>query len=255
MNKIFKYIVSDILRNKIMIFYTIFLLIASFSVFNLEDTSSKGILSMLSIMLLIVPLVSIIFSTIYVYNSTEFIELLLSQPIQRKTVWLSLFGGLAGSLSLAFIFGAGIITLIFEPSFKGLLLVLLGVFLSVIFSSFAMLAAVSTRDKAKGMGSSILLWLYFSVLFDGLFLFAIFQFSDYPLEKYMVGLSMLNPIDLSRILLLMQFDVSALMGYSGAIFRDYFGTTLGMIISTGAMILWIIAPLYFSLRKFKSKDL
>jgi Cu-processing system permease protein len=238
-----------------MIFYTIFLLIASFSVFNLEDTSSKGILSMLSIMLLIVPLVSIIFSTIYVYNSTEFIELLLSQPIKRKTVWLSLFGGLAGSLSLAFIFGAGIITFIFEPSFKGLLLVLLGVFLSVIFSSIAMLAAVSTRDKAKGMGSSILLWLYFSVLFDGLFLFAIFQFSDYPIEKYMVGLSMLNPIDLSRILLLMQFDVSALMGYSGAIFRDYFGTTLGMIISTCAMILWIIAPLYFSLRKFKSKDL
>ncbi len=40
----------------------------------------------------------------------------------------------------------------------------------------------------------------------------------------MVGLSALNPIDLSRILILLQLDVSAMMGYTGAVFKDFFGT-------------------------------
>ena len=34
--------------------------------------------------------VSIIFSTIYVYNSSQFIELLLSQPIARGKIWLNI---------------------------------------------------------------------------------------------------------------------------------------------------------------------
>ena len=73
MNKIIKYVIADILRNKIMVIYTGFLLAASFSVFSLEDNTSKGLLSLLNIILIVVPLVSIIFSTIYMYNSVEFI--------------------------------------------------------------------------------------------------------------------------------------------------------------------------------------
>ena len=77
MKKIIKYVMTDILQNRIVFVYTVFLLVTSFSVFSLEDSNSKGLLSLLNIILLIVPLVSIIFSTIYVYNSAEFIELLL----------------------------------------------------------------------------------------------------------------------------------------------------------------------------------
>ena len=108
MKKIIKYVISDILRNKIVLVYTIFLLVASLSVFSLEDNSSKGLLILLNIILIIVPLVSIIFSTIYVYNSAEFIELLVSQPLKRKSIWLSLFAGLSISLSIAFFIAAGI---------------------------------------------------------------------------------------------------------------------------------------------------
>ena len=91
MNKIVKYVITDIMRNRIVLIYTVFLFAASFSVFSLEDNSSKGLLSLLNIILIIVPLVSIIFSTIYVYNSAEFIELLVSQPLKRNTIWLSIY--------------------------------------------------------------------------------------------------------------------------------------------------------------------
>ena len=209
----------------------------------------------MNVILLIVPLVSIIFATIYMYNSSEFIELLLSQPVERKTIWLSLFAGLVTSLGLSFMIGSGIIILIFEPSVKGLLLVFCGILLSVIFATIAMFAAVSTSDKARGMGAAILLWLYFSIIFDGIVLFAIFQLADYPIEKFMVFVSLFNPIDMSRILMLMQFDVSALMGYTGAIFKGYFGTSIGIFITLLSMVLWVLVPLYFSVRKFGKKDL
>lgn len=255
MYKIFKYVIRDILRNRIMLAYTALLLLASGSIFSLEDTSAKAILSVLNIALLIVPLVSIVFATIYVYNSSEFIELLLSQPIQRKKIWLSIFYGLSLSLGLAFLVGIGIPVLLFERSLTGLLLVVCGALLSVIFAAIAMLAVVFTRDKAKGIGTAVLMWLYFTILFDGLVLFGLFQLSDYPIEKAMIVVSSLNPIDLSRILILLKLDISALMGYTGAIFQDFFGTATGMTLSFITLILWILIPVGISLHKFSKKDL
>ncbi|CAM3905820.1 ABC transporter permease subunit [Aquirufa aurantiipilula] len=255
MNKIYKHVIADIIRNRIVLFYTFILLLASLSVFSLEDTSSKGLLSMLNIILMIVPLVCLIFSTIYMYNSSEFIELLLSQPLRRNTIWWSLFIGLITALGLAFFVGAGIVILIFEPSFLGLMLVICGILLTFIFTAIALLAAVLTKDKAKGIGLSIILWLFYAIIFDGIVLFMLFQWADYPIEKFMILISMLNPIDLARILILMQMDVSALMGYTGAIFKDFFGTSVGIALSFGTLILWVIIPFICSLRYFKKKDL
>ncbi len=255
MIKIIKYVIADILRNKIVIAYTIFLLAIGMSVFNLEDNTTKGLLSLLNIVLIVVPLVCIIFSTIYVYNSAEFVELLVSQPLQRKHIWLSLFSGIALALTLAFFIGIGIPVLLYSFTATGLILVGVGLLLTTIFVAIALLAAVHTRDKAKGIGIAVLLWLYFSLLFDGLILFILFQFSDYPLENLMLVLSALNPVDMGRILILLKMDISALMGYTGAIFQNFFGTTTGIISTLLVMLLWIVLPIGFSLRKFKRKDL
>jgi Cu-processing system permease protein len=255
MTRIIKYVFTDILRNKIVLGYTVFLLLISLSVFTLEDNTSKGILSLLNIILIIVPLVSIIFSTTYIYNSAEFIELLVSQPLKRKHIWSSLFTGLAGSLSCSFFVGAGLPILFFAPAAIGLIMTAMGLLLSIIFVAIAMLAAVMTRDKAKGIGISIFLWLYFSLLFDGIILFILFQFQDYPLEKFMIIASACNPIDLSRILILLKMDISALMGFTGAVFRDFFGTQPGLAIAFLVLGLWVMVTFWLSLRKFNRKDL
>ncbi len=255
MKKIIKYVITDILRNRIMLFYTLFLLVTTFSVFSLDDNPAKGLLSMLNIILLIVPLVSIMFSTIYLYNSAEFIELLVSQPLKRKTIWLSLFIGLSASFSFSLLIGIGLPIIIFQPNAIGAMLIGIGIILSNVFIAIAMLSSVKTRDKAKGIGFAILVWLYFTILFDGLVLFFLFQFADYPLDKIMIIISSFNPIDLSRILILLQLDVSAMMGYTGAIFKDFFGTSSGMIISFSILMFWVFFPVFFSIRNFNKKDL
>src|SRR5690606_11957607 len=254
-NKIIKYVISDLLRNRTVFFYTPVLLALSLSIFFIEGNVDKSLASLLNLVLLVVPLVSIVVSTIYLYNSEEFIALLVSQPLKRQSIWLSIFVGLATAMAAAFLVGVGLPTLIFAYSLSGITLVIGGLLLSLIFVSIAMWTAVRLRDKSKGIGLAIILWLYFALIFDALLLFLLFQFADYPIEKLMVAVSMLNPIDISRILILLEIDLSAMMGYTGAIFRDFFGTGTGMLITGLVMFLWIALPLLFATRFFKRKDL
>ncbi len=255
MNRIIKIILLDILKSKIVLAYALILAALSWSSFALEDNSAKGLLTIMNVILFTVPLVSILFATIYLYNSAEFIELLLSQPIKRKKIWVSLYCGLSSSMVLAFLFGAGIPLLLFAPNGVGFMMIVVGSLISIIFVALAFLSSILTRDKAKGIGIAIMTWLYFALLFDGIVLFLLFQFSDYPIEKAMVGVTALSPIDLARIQILLHLDVSAMMGYTGAIFKDFFGTFGGLIISFLLLCLWAIIPFYISLKKFRNKDL
>lgn len=238
-----------------MLVYTLILAVLSWSAFSLEDNSTKGVLTLLNIILLTVPLVSVIFSTIYLYNSSEFIELLLSQPVNRAKIWWGLFFGLCLSMIFAFFTGAGLPILLFAPTDVGVMMLLVGFFISTVFIAIAFLSSILTRDKAKGIGISIMLWLFFALLFDGMVLFLLFQFSDYPIEKMMVGITAFNPIDLARILILLHLDVSAMMGYTGAIFKNFFGTTSGIALVFFILFMWISVPFGISLAKFKKKDL
>ncbi len=255
MSKIIKYIIIDLLRNKIVIGYTIFLLILSASIFNLGADSSKGILSLLNIVLIFVPLVSIIFSTIYLYNSSEFIELMLTQPLKRKTILLSEFAGVSSALLLGVFIGVGIPVIVFDGSNAGWWLIIAALFLTIIFVALAFWASVATRDKSKGIGISILLWFYFALIYDGLVLFILFSFSDYPLEKPMLAMCALNPIDLARIAILLKLDVSALMGYTGAVFQQFFGSSEGVLFVVCALIIWAVLPCWRAFALFKKKDL
>ncbi|NGM63063.1 ABC transporter permease subunit [Sphingobacterium sp. SGG-5] len=254
-NKIVKYVITDLLRNRTIVGYTVLLLALSLGIFMMEDNADKSIASLLHVVLFVVPLVSIIFSTIYLYNSAEFIALLVSQPLKRQSIWFSIFLGLGAVMLLSFFIGVGVPTLLYASSPSGLMLIAGGLLLSLIFVSIALWTAVRIRDKSKGIGLAIILWLYFALIFDALLLFLLFQFADYPIENIMIGISMLNPIDITRILILLEIDLSAMMGYTGAIFREFFGTGGGMSLTLIVMLLWIAIPVGLSVRYFKRKDL
>ncbi len=252
--KIVRYVLYDILRSRMIIGYTAFLLLISAALFATESNASKSVLNLLNIVLIIVPLVSVIFTTIHYYNSYQFIELMLAQPIERIRLLLSEFMGVVLSLSVAFMLGIGVPILLFSADASGISLLFSGILLTLIFSSIAFWVAAVTQDKAKGIGVALMLWFYFSLIYDFLVLFLMFTFNDYPLEKAMLGFTALNPIDLGRVFVMLQMDVSAMMGYTGAIYKAFFGSALGMSFAIGVMVLWAVVPLYFAVRVFKRKD-
>ena len=128
MLKLSRYVLYDIVRSKVILAYTAFLLLVSFSMFNMEENSSKAILSLLHIVLIVVPLVSMIFATIHYYNSYEFIELMLSQPMSRTKIIMSEYSGVSLSLVSSFFIGVGIPVLIYSPDSTGF---------SLLFNGFA----------------------------------------------------------------------------------------------------------------------
>jgi len=98
------------------------------------------------------------------------------------------------------------------------------------------------------------MWLFLAVIYDGAFLISLVIFNDYPLDKIALIASMLNPIDLSRILIILKLDISALLGYTGAVFKEFFGTNSGLFMSLFVLTLWVIFPVWRINAKVKKKD-
>ena len=255
MLKLTRYVLADILKNKVVIAYAVFLFILSMSLLQLEENSSKALLSLMNIVLIVLPLVSLVFSTIHYYNAYEFIELMLAQPLSRTRILLSEYAGVAAALLGAFLFGAGIPLLLLAPGETSLAVLYTGCSLTLVFCSLAFLASVIARDKARGIGLALLLWFYFTLIYDGIVLLILFTFSDYPLEKLTLLLSALNPVDLGRIFIMLKMDISALMGYTGALYSDFFGNTTGILFTTGIMLAWAVLPLAIAVRIFNRKDI
>lgn len=225
----------------------------------LNNDLSKAVITLMNVIIVLVPLIGSIFGIMYYYNSREFTELLLAQPIKRSTIFLGQYLGVAISLSMSLILGLGI-PFVFYGLFKSTaiwdftLLLITGTFLTLIFSALAFNMGLSNENKIKGFGYAILLWLFLAIIYDGIFLISLIVFEDYPLDKLSLAGIMLNPIDLSRTLILLKLDISALLGYTGAVFKQFFGTSIGLIISFAMLSIWVLIPIWRIVYKSRKKD-
>lgn len=239
--------------------YFAFYLLLGIVLLFLNNDLSKAVITLMNVIIVLVPLIGTIFGVMYYYNSKEFTELLLAQPLKRSSIFLGQYLGVAISLSMSLILGLGLPFIaygLFNSSaiwnFSSLLVV--GVFLTFIFSALAFNIALSNENKIKGFGYAILLWLFLAIIYDGLFLMSLILFEDYPLDKLSLTGTMLNPIDLSRTLILLKLDISALLGYTGAVFKQFFGTNFGLIISLCALFIWVALPVTRIIFKSRRKD-
>lgn len=257
--KVLRYELQDLRRSRWLLGYTLLLLVLTDALLRFGGGGPRAVLSLMNVVLVLVPLVSIVFGTMYLYGARDFIELLLAQPVGRGSLFAGLYGGLAAPLAVGFLLGVGLPFLwagLGEGSLAGPLAMLLaaGVLLTLVFTALAFLASLLFEDRAKGLGAAILVWLAATVLYDALIVLVAAMFSDHPLELPMLGLTVLNPVDLGRVLLLLQFDTAALMGYTGAVFERFFGTMVGVAVATGALALWCVGPLWLARVRFAGKD-
>ncbi|MFH5832322.1 ABC transporter permease subunit [Halalkalibaculum sp. DA3122] len=257
---ILKYQWKDLFRGKWIIGYALIYLIIADAMIRFGGTGPKAMLSIANIMLLLIPLVGMIYGALYLYQSREFTELLLAQPLNRSTLFWGLFGGLSVPLALAFTAGVGLpmvyTGMVATASLQSTLLILvLGNLLTLLFTGLGFwLGLRFFNDRIKGLGFALVGWLFLAVIYDGLVLLAIFLLGDYPIEEPMLAMTMLNPIDLARITVLLEFDVSALMGYTGAVFNRFFGSMLGIGVAGFCLLLWLVVPLWRGSRLFLKKD-
>ncbi|GIV61727.1 MAG: hypothetical protein KatS3mg044_0593 [Rhodothermaceae bacterium] len=256
--KIIKYELHDVVRSKWVAFYGVFFLLLTEGLLRFGGSEAKALLSLVNVVLMLLPLVGVLFGAMYLYNAREFIEMLLAQPVDRRSLFGGMYLGLALPLALGFVVGVGVPFAVRGGAGAAgsalALLLALGVGLTFIFVALAFLLALGFEDRVKGLGAAVLVWLGFTVLYDGGVLLFLSLFADYPLETPVLALMLFNPVDLARVALLMSFDVAALMGYTGALFQRFFGGALGPVVATGMLLLWLAVPLWAGLRRFQQKD-
>jgi len=259
MLKILKYSFYDLMRSRWSYVYFLFYLLLGVVLLFLNNDLSKAVITLMNVIIIIVPLIGTIFGVMYYYSSKEFTELLLAQPIKRSSIFIGQYLGVALSLSMSLIIGLGL-PFVFYGLFQSnaiwdfSLLLVTGAFLTLIFTALAFNIALYNENKIKGFGYAILLWLFLAVVYDGLFLMSLVMFESYPLDKFSLVATMFNPIDLSRILILLKLDISALLGYTGAVFQKFFGTNFGLLLSISMLSVWVFIPTFNIYRKSKKKD-
>lgn len=251
--------VRNVVRSRWLMCYALFFALATEGLLRFTGEDVKTLLSLGNVVLFVVPLMTLVYGTIYLYNSREFIELLLAQPVRRRTVFAGLYLGLALPLTAAFAIGVGVPFLLhgIDPSVRTALVSMLagGSALTLVFTGISFCVALRFDDRLTGLGASLAVWLILALVYDGALLLVVAMFSDHSLEKSLLVASLANPIDLVRIALLLQFDISALMGYTGAVFTHFFSGSSGLLVITAALLMWIGGPLAVGALAFDRKDL
>lgn len=256
---VFRYELQDLRRSRWVLGYVLCLFLLTEALLRFGGSGPRAVLSLMNVVLGVVPLVSIVFGTMYLYGSRSFIQLLLAQPVGRGELFAGLYAGLALPLAAGFLLAVGL-PFLWDGGGDGALAAPLamvldaGTLLTLVFTALAILVSLLVNDRAKCLGLAILVWLVVTTLYDALIVLVSTTFADYPLELPLIGLTVLNPVDLARVSMLLRLDTAALMGYTGAVFERFFGSFLGIGVSAGAVILWWVGPLTLARRRFCRKD-
>jgi Cu-processing system permease protein len=249
----------NVARSRWILGYGILLALLTWLLLRFGGSGERALLSLLNVVLLLLPLVSVVFGTLYVYNAREFIEMLLAQPVGRGSLYAGLFGGLVLPLGGAFLIGVGTPLLFLGgggPGFarQTVMLLSVGLLLTLVFTAFSLCVAVLIEDRARGLGAALFVWLLTTLIYDGLILLVTTAFDRYPLEGPLLALVFLNPVDLGRVLLLLTFDLSALMGYTGAVYERFFRGSGGTILAFLMLGVCAVVPFLLGLHWFRRKD-
>jgi Cu-processing system permease protein len=256
--KLVRYELRDASRSRWLIVYTLFFAVATELLVRFSGDDAKALLSLANVMLLVVPLASVMLGAMSLYAAREFTELLLAQPVKRMQLYIALFLGLAVPMSLAAAIGMTLPFMLhgIAPGATSalLLMCLVSSALTFTFVGLAFLIAIRTDDRVRGLGAALGVWLVSAVLYDVLVLLVVTFFAGHSIERPLLGLMLANPIDLARVLLLLHFDASALMGYTGAVFARFFGSAAGTAIAISALGVWMAIPVLLGARAFGRKD-
>lgn len=255
MFKVFKYTLIDLARNRFVLGYALLMLLVAQGLFVVEGDPAKALISLVQVVLTLVPLITLVFTVVYLYDSLEFTQLLAVQPIGRRSILAGQLLALSSALLVAQAFGLGLPLLVHTPDLPALILSLSGSGLVLVFAALGALIALKQREKARGVGVALFIWFLFVLVYDAVLMWLMFAFSDHPIEPLVVPLAGINPVDLARIMVMLQIDLAAMMGYSGAVYKNFFGSTIGMGVAGTILLIWILIPTMIAFRVFQRKDL
>ena len=218
---------------------------------GLQDFSRTSA-SLVELVLLIVPLASLVIGVAALTPEPGAAELLFSQPAARHVIVGGKLIGLFISLAAAEAIGFGASGLVLflrtgesgAAGFAGVVgaaLTLTAIFLSI---AAAITAGATSRRRARGLATSLVIWFALVVLFDVAMLGVASWLASGPASRVLIVSAIVNPVDAVRTATLLALEGTTAFGAASLAFLRFTHGTAGAALWLGASALaWIAGSL------------
>lgn len=221
---------------------------------------TRTAVSLLSLALYLLPLVGLVLGAHAFGVEDGGTELLLAQPIGRRTVLLGRAAGLAVALGLISAIGFGLAGAVVlgtagPAGLPGYLVTAFGsTLVGVAGLALGILLGVRSRRRLTAVAKALVAWIVLAVLFDFAAI-AVLQFvGDGEPGPLLVALLAANPIDGVRALVLVGLGADVLLGPTGAALSRLLGPSGGGALVVASLVAWCLLPLVLAARAFRVKD-
>ncbi|MCC6131830.1 MAG: ABC transporter permease subunit [Acidobacteria bacterium] len=225
---------------------------------------SRTTASIVQLVLLLVPLSALLIGVLSLSPERGAAELLFSQPVSRRSVFLGQAAGLWAALTAAQAIGFGAAgAVIFSHSgsegIGGFALLFAGA--SVLTASFLGIAAILSagvvgRRRAKALALALVIWFVATVLFDILALGLASLLRSGTASRVLIVSVVLNPIGALRTGALLALQGTTAFGSASLAFLRFTkGPGGAAMLLSGSLLLWTAVPFVFAVRRLEKADI
>jgi Cu-processing system permease protein len=210
----------------------------------------------------LVPLFALLLGVFSFLTNREYLEIIVTQPIPRSRVLLGKYVGLVLTVLTASAVGFGapgvVIALVIgvEGAQRYLLVVAYSLLLAVVFSGLSVLIALVSRRRQIALGIAMAVWVFYELLYGVLMLATTLYLPPGVLKTTLLAGLLGNPVDIVRVLSLLQVGGPHLFGPAGATLVKLTGSAatasaLGLL----ALAAWVVVPVLLAMRVFERQNL
>ena len=136
------------------------------------------------------------------------------------------------------------------------LIIVFSFFLGIIFIGCAILISQISNRQQIALGIAIGLWIFFEIIYDLITLGTTLYFST-SLLKYSLIVSLIgNPVDIVRVISLLAVGGAEFFGPGGTTLLKLAGSEwLAMLYGLVGLFIWMIIPLFISIKIFSKQNL
>ncbi|MCP4898145.1 MAG: ABC transporter permease subunit [bacterium] len=210
----------------------------------------------------VVPLFALLLGVFSFLTNREYLEILLTQPISRARVLLGKYFGLSLTVLIASGLGFGLPGIVIalaigvEGAVGYLAVVLFSSVQALAFVGVAILIVLLARRRQIALGAAMGVWIFFELVYGMLMLGTTLYLPARLLKPILLFGLLGNPVDVARVLSLLQVGGPHLFGPAGATLVKLAGSEM---LATGvgflALLAWVVLPMALAIRIFARQDI
>lgn len=210
----------------------------------------------------LIPLFALLLGVFSFITNSDYLEIMVTQPVSRTQVLMGKYLGLVLTVLWTSLLGFGLpgvlIALVIGVvgAENYLLVVFYSCLLATIFTGLSVLISLVARRRQLALGIALGVWIFCEVVYGLLMLGTTLYLPASVLETTLLVGLLGNPVDLARVLSLLEVGGPHLFGPAGATLVKLAGSpTVAKLFGLAGLLAWLVLPVAISARIFGKQNL